>query len=162
VHVLVGEQHRLRCREPFELLNQRRQRQLLLALRGHFRQPVALADGDAEQGRDQRHRLVEPVRAQRQKRLQFGQLHLGRLIALKAGGALQLLDQRMQRTGRVVGRTLVEQTDVGLVGQPRAQLADQTRLANPRLAGHEDDMPFAVFGLLPSPQQQRDLLLAPD
>jgi hypothetical protein len=33
VQVLVGEQHRLRRRKPFELLDQRCQRQLLLALR---------------------------------------------------------------------------------------------------------------------------------
>ena len=34
---------------------------------------------------------------------------LGRIVAREAGGALQLLDHRMQRAGRVVGRALVEQ-----------------------------------------------------
>ena len=39
VHVLVGEQHRLRRREPLELLDQHLQRQLLLALRASVRAP---------------------------------------------------------------------------------------------------------------------------
>ena len=80
----------------------------------------------------------------------------------KAGGALQLLDQRMQRTGRVVRRALVEQAYVGLVLEARAHFPHQTRLADAGLAGQQDDMPLAVFGLLPSAQQQRDLLVAPD
>ena len=40
----------------------------------------------------------------------------------------------MQRAGRVVGRALVEQADVGLVLEPLAQLAHQARLADPGLA----------------------------
>ena len=51
---------------------------------------------------------------------------------------------------------------MGLVLEPRAHFPHQTRLADPRLAGQQDDLPLAVFDLLPSAQQQRDLLLAAD
>jgi hypothetical protein len=37
----------------------------------------------------------------------------------------------MQRAGRVVPRALIEQADMGLVGQPRTQLSHQPRLPIP-------------------------------
>ena len=86
----------------------------------------------------------------------------GGIVARETRRALQLLDQRMQRAGRVVRRALVEQAYVGLALEPRAHFAHQTRLADPRLARQQDDMPLAVFGLLPPAQQQRDLLVAAD
>jgi hypothetical protein len=52
--------------------------------------------------------LVEPVGAARQQRLELLELFFGAIAGCKAGRALQLLDQRMQRTGRVVRRALVE------------------------------------------------------
>jgi hypothetical protein len=162
VHVLIGEQHRLRRREPFELLEQRRQRQLLLALRSQIERRVAAFRRQAEQRRDQRHRLLRPVGAARQEGFELGESRLGRLVARESGRALHLLDQRMQRTGRVVRRALVEQAYVGLVLEPRAHFPHQTRLANSGLAGQQDDMPLAVFGLLPPAQQQRDLLVTAD
>ena len=61
-----------------------------------------------------------------------------------------------------MGRALVEQADVRLALEPRAHFPHQTRLADPGLAGQQDDMPLAVFGLLPSAQQQRDLLVTAD
>ena len=51
---------------------------------------------------------------------------------------------------------------MGLVLEPRAHFAHQTRLANSGLAGQQDDMPLAVFDLLPSAQQQRDFLVTAD
>jgi hypothetical protein len=68
----------------------------------------------------------------------------------------------MQRTGRVVRGALVEQAYVGLILEPRAHFPHQTRLANSGLTGQQDDMPLAIFDLLPSAQQQRDLLVAAD
>ena len=91
-----------------ELLQQRFERQLLLALRRQFERRIALAGRDAEQRRDQRHGLVEPVRAARQQGLELVEPCRRRIIAREPGGALQLLDQRVQRTGCVMGRALVE------------------------------------------------------
>jgi hypothetical protein len=116
VHVLIGQQYRLCGGQALELIDQCFQRQLLLALRRHLERWVAAFCRQAEQRSDQRHRLIEAVGAARQQRLQLGQLHLGRLVALQAGGALELLDHRMEGAGRMMRRALVEQADVGLVG----------------------------------------------
>jgi hypothetical protein len=75
---------------------------LLLALRGQRGQSVAIRRRQAEQRRDQRHRAVELIGATRQQRLELIEPRLGRIVALEASSALQLLDHRMQRAGRVV------------------------------------------------------------
>ena len=162
VHVLVGEQHRLCRREPVQLIDQRFQRQLLPSLRGEVKGWIAIVCRQAEQGRDQRHRLIEAIRAARKKRLQLGKSQVGRIVAREAGAALQLLDQRMERASRVMGRALIEQAQMRLVGQPFTHLAHQARLADPRLPREQHHLAFALTRLPPPTQQQRDLLLAAD
>ena len=51
---------------------------------------------------------------------------------------------------------------MGLILEPLAYFPHQTRLANSGLAGQQDDMPLAVFDLLPLAQEQRDLLVTAD
>ena len=161
MHVLVGQKDRLPGREPLDLADQHFQCQLLLALRRQLGQLVALAGRNAEQRCDQRHRRDEPVRTARQKRHELVQPSLRRILALEAGGALQLLDDGVQRTGRVMGRALAEEADVGLVLEPLAQLAHQARFADPGLTREQHHLALAVARLPPAAQQQGDLLVAP-
>jgi hypothetical protein len=99
VRVLVGEQHRPFRRDPFEPVEERRERQLLLALRGQIERRVATFRRRAEQRRDQRHRLIQPVGAARQQCFVLLELFFGAIAGCETCRALQLLDQRMQRTG---------------------------------------------------------------
>jgi hypothetical protein len=101
---------------------------------GQLRQRVALAGGDPEQRRDQRHRGLEPVCAARQERLKLVDLSRRRVVAREAGGALQLCDHRVERTGLVIRRALAEQVEVGLALELCAQLAHDPGFANPGLA----------------------------
>jgi hypothetical protein len=137
-------------------------RQLLLPLRGQLGQRVATVGRDAEQRGDQRHRLVQLFRAAGQENLQLGESRLRHIVPLEAGGALQLLDQRVQRAGLVIWGALVRQLEMACGREPRAQFPHDPRLADPGLAREQDHLAFAVPGLLPPAQQQRDLLLAPD
>ena len=162
VYVLVDQEHRLFRREALELVNQYFQRALLLALRQQVERRVATFRRQAEQGCDQRYRLVQLVCAARQERLQLVEPGLEQIVVLEGGGALQLLDQRVQRAGRVMGRALIEQADVELVLEPYTQFPNEARLADPRLARQQHHLTFAVPGLLPAAQQKSDLLLTAD
>ena len=59
MQVLVDLKHRAGAGEPRQLLDQDLERALLLPLRAEVRRRVALAARDAEQRREQRHRLVQ-------------------------------------------------------------------------------------------------------
>jgi hypothetical protein len=71
---------------------------------------------------------------------------------LEACGALQLLDGRMQRTGRVVRRALVEHARMGLVRHARPQLSYDPRLADPGFAREQHDLTLAALRLPPAAQ----------
>ena len=114
VHVLVSQEYRLCRRKALQLIDQRLQRQLLLTLRRQFKRRATTLRRQAEQSCDQRYSLLQPVRAARQECLELGELPVGRIVTREAGGALQLLDQRMQGAGGVVRRALVEKRGMGL------------------------------------------------
>ena len=61
MHILVGQQHRARRSEPLQFIEQRLQRQLLLALWGEIKGWVVIVRRQAEQGRDQRQGQLQPV-----------------------------------------------------------------------------------------------------
>ncbi len=84
------------------------------------------------------------------------------IAALDPGGALELLDHRLERTVAVIGQALVAQQAVRAVFQPLAQALDDARLADAGLAGQQHDVALAVTGLLPALEQQGDLVLAAD
>ena len=73
-----------------------------------------------------------------------------------------MLDHRVQRTGLVIRRALVRESEMGLGGDALAQLPHEARLADPGLAREQHHLALAVLRLPPAAQQQRDLLLAPD
>src|SRR5215470_16854106 len=51
---------------------------------------------------------------------------------------------------------------MGLIHNPRAQLFDQTRLADPRLTHNERELTFTLASAFPTAKQQAHLVVAPD
>src|SRR5215472_12273933 len=51
---------------------------------------------------------------------------------------------------------------MGLIHNPRAQLFDQTRLADPRLTHNERELTFTLASAFPTAEQQAHLVVAPD
>src|SRR5215472_7778478 len=93
---------------------------------------------------------------------QLVQLHLGRVLALEPGGALELRDGRVECAVLVVRGAETAQAGVRLVLDPLVQGGGETRLANARLAREQHHPTFTIFGAMPLAQEQVDLFLTPD
>ena len=68
----------------------------------------------------------------------------------------------MERAVLVVRRAEIAQAGVRLAREPLLERAVMPRLADARLAREQHDLTLAAPGSLPAPEQQLDLLLAPD
>src|SRR3954451_722095 len=73
-----------------------------------------------------------------------------------------MLDRRVERGVGIVGRALMPEGDVRLAGEPLAERAGDAGLADPGLAREQHHLALAVAGLLPTVEQECDLLLAPN
>ena len=80
----------------------------------------------------------------------------------KAGGMAELLDHRVERGIRVIGRTLVAQQEMRLAGDRLDQRFADPRLADPGLAGQQNRLAFAARRLPPALEQQAEFLVAAD
>jgi hypothetical protein len=149
VQILEDHQHRLLPVGGFELVQQRREQLLALALRaeaqiaGGIRQRQQVGDqrdlvAVACARRDQGHELVEPL--------------LGRVVLRKAGGAFELCDKGIQRAVLMVRRAEIAQPGVRLAFEALAQRRGQPRLADARLARQKYDLPLARRGAPPAAQ----------
>ena len=161
VHVLEDHQRRPARRLRLELAQQRREGPLAPALRGGQGRGVAVAGRQRQQLGQEGH-VLRGRRGRRQQRLQLGEPRLGRVAAREPGRALEPRDHRVERAVPVVRRAEVAQGDVPLLGQVLLEGGEQPRLADPGLAGQQDDPALAALGLLPAAPQQGQLLLAPD
>ena len=161
--ILEDHQHRPLPREHRELPQQRLERLLLLALGREVRSPVTASGGgrDRQQLGEKRHVLVRWPRRGEQC-LQLGELNLGRVLARETSGAFQLRDGRVQCAVLVVRRAEVAQASVRLACKPLLERSGDARLADARLAGKQYNLTLAALGSLPAPEQQLDLLLAPN
>ena len=162
VQVLEDAQHRLPAGEAGHLLDQDVDRRLPLPLRRRGERRVAPLRRDGQERRDQRGGLARPVRPSRQQGLELVQLGGRRVVPPEAGGPLQVLDRRVERGVDVVGRALVVQPHVRLALEALAEGAGDAGLADPGLAREQHHLALAVAGLLPTVEQERHLLLAPD
>ena len=153
VHVLVGLQHRLIRREARQLLDQCRQRQLLLALRGQVERWIASPVGT-------------PSRAATSGTACPGG-SLPRLAAPRAWPVAPPADRRersrlpvpaarsrVQRAGRMVRRALVEERRMGSPSSRARSARDQARLADAGLAREQHHLALALPRLAPAAQQQ--------
>src|SRR6202030_1459981 len=160
VQVLDHHQHWLLAGEGLELMEQRREQLLALALRGQVDFGCA-ARQQRQQVGDQRD-LVVVANARRDQGRELAELLLGHVVVREAGGAFELRDERMERAVLVVRRAEIAQPGVRLAFEALAQRRAQPRFADARLARQQYDLPLTRIGALPAAQQQVQLLLAPD
>src|SRR5260370_1146488 len=97
-------------------------------------------------------------RGRLEQRLQSVELCTGPAARLKARGPLELHDERVERAVRVVGRAEVAQAHMRLALEPGQQAFSDARLADAGLAREQHDPTLTVLGLIPTAQQQLDLL----
>src|SRR5215471_11334853 len=93
---------------------------------------------------------------------QLVELLLGHVVAREAAGTFGLGDERVERAVLMVGRAEIAQPRVRLALDALRQHRSDARLADPRLARKQHDAALAGFCLLPAPQQQVELFVAPD
>src|SRR5580704_12440652 len=81
---------------------------------------------------------------------------------LEPGRPLELADEWIQRTVGMVRRAEMAQRDVGLGLEPLFKRQGNVRLTDTRLSGEHHRATFTPLGMLPSTQQQLELLVTPD
>ena len=144
------------------MIDQRRDRRILLLLRRQLERRIAISGRYGQQRGKQRRDLLDVAMSGCDRGLQARQRQRGRILAVEAEREFELLGERIERGGRVVGRALERDLSVAVARDPLENLLDDARLADTGLAELDHDLAIAVLGLLPAPHQQRDLLLAVD
>jgi hypothetical protein len=95
-----------------------------LHLRREGQRRIALAGRDPEQGCEQGHDLVRPVARTAERRLELGELRLGRFIAIEPRGPFQQADHRVESAVGVVRGAVVAERRVRLITETLAQRPD--------------------------------------
>ena len=158
MRVLKYHQHRPAARERFELMQQRLEQFLALALRAQ----IEIRSGIWQrQQLGQQLDLIIPAGAGCEQSPQLAEFLLSPLVAREAGGAFDLGDERVKRAVMMVRRAEITQPGVRLARDCLRQCHGEARLADPGLPRKQHHAPFAIFRLLPAPKQQVDLFVAP-
>jgi hypothetical protein len=117
--------------------------------------------GQRQQLAQQRDIFIIP-RPRREKRPQFAELLLDRVVASEAGGAFELGDEGVQRAVLMMRRAEIPQARMGLGSDVLRKRDREPRLANARFAGNRHHPTFTALRLLPAADKQLDFLLTPD
>ena len=140
-------------------MQQRLEQLLALALRAE----IEVGGGIRQrQQLGQQRDFVIAARTGREQLPQLAELLLDRVVAREPGGAFELDDERVERAVLMVRRAEIAQPRVRLALDALRQRRGQARLADARLARDQHHPPLAGLRLLPAPQQQIELLVAPD
>jgi hypothetical protein len=131
-------------------------------LRRHRDRAVALVAGNREHRCDEAQVLARPAILADDQRFEFVELLFGRVVAREAQGALEIVDDRVQRAVGVVGRAMEAQAGCVIGFETPAQLAQHPALADARLAGKQHHLAFAILRQLPALDQQAEFVLAAD
>jgi len=105
---------------------------------------IALAGCDRKKRGDERRRCSRLLGAKRQRCLKLVELLLGRVLRPDAGGALELSDEGMKRTVRVVGRTLIAHPAVASQRKSFAKRCHDPRFTDSRLTGNQHNLTLAL------------------
>src|SRR6266702_8491336 len=144
------------------MIDQRRDGRVLLLLRRQIKRWIAISGRYRQKRGKQRRDLLDVAMGGGDRGLQARQRQRGRILAVEAEGEFELLGERIERRGGIVGRALERDLPVAITRDPLEYLLDDARLADAGLAELDHDLAVAVLGLLPAPHQKRDLLLAID
>ncbi len=96
------------------------------------------------------------------QRFELVELLLGRVVTREPQGALEIVDDRVERAVDVVRRAMEAQACRALFFQMPAQLAQDAALADARLAGQQHHLAFAVLRQVPALDQETEFVLAAD
>ena len=159
VGVLEHDQDGALRRYAVELVEKRRESHLSLLLRADRQRRVAPVRRHRQQLGDERHIAWHIPRRRLEQGLQLVELRSGAAARLEARGPLELRNERVERAVRMVGRAEIAKASMRLALEPRQQAFGDARLADAGLAGEQHDPTLAELGLIPTAQQQLDLLL---
>ena len=104
MRILEHQQRRPPAGEALELRDQRLLRLLALGWRCQLQCGIALGSRDRQQSREQGCGSAHLVGAEGHQPLQLVELLLGAILAVKAGRALELVDDRVERAARIERR----------------------------------------------------------
>src|SRR5262249_56305403 len=110
---------------------------------------------------DERHVARQICRRWLEQRDQLVELRAGAAVRFEAGRLLELCNDRMERTVRMVRRAEIAKAGMGLALDPGQQGFGDARLADARLARKQQDSTLAGVGLIPPPLKQPHFLLPP-
>src|SRR5262249_4342871 len=113
-----------------------------------------------QHGGDESQILARPPVVTDDQRFQLVKPSLRRVLAAELKSTLEIVDDRKERAVDVIGRAMEAQTAGALLLQARAQLAQDTALADARLPGQHHHLAFAVLRQVPALHQQADFLFA--
>jgi hypothetical protein len=82
--------------------------------------------------------------------------------ARQPGRPAELVDKGVKRAVLIIGRAEIAQTNMRLGVEPLRHYRGDSRLANAGFAGDQHDLAVTGLGARPAPQQQLDLLVAPN
>src|SRR6185312_451760 len=125
------------------------------------RRRVALAAGNRHEMRQQRDHVSALAEAVGEL-LELRQPLVGRVVMGELGGALQLLEDRIERAVGMEGRAIVMQLRPVRLGELPRHGMGEARLADAGLADQKHHLPLTAPRLLPAVEQQRDLDVAAD
>src|SRR6185312_8756666 len=161
VQVLGDDEQRLALRRMYQQSAQGVERRLFLLWPLDHRRRVALAAGNRHEVRQERDHVAALAEALGEV-LELAQPLVGRVVVSELGGALQLLEDRIERAVGMEGRAVVvERRQVGR-GKLRRHRVGKPRLADTGLADQQHHLVLAGLRLLPAVEQQRDLDVAAD
>ena len=159
VGVLEDHQHRAAARLGFELVEQRLEQFLPLALRAEIE--VRGGTWQRKQLVQQRYIILIP-RAWRDQCPQLAELGVDRLVAGEPGGAFELRDEGIERAVLMMRRAEMAQAGMRLGSDLLGESDREPRLADARLAEDQDHSTFAALRLLPAADKQFNFLLTPN
>ncbi len=162
VQILECDHQRLLARKAEEMIDQRRDGRILLLLRRQLQWRIAVTGRNGQQRGKQRRNLLDVAMSGSDRGLQARQRLHGRILAIETERVFELLGERIERRGGVIGRALERDLSMAVTGDPFEDFLDDARLADAGLAELDHDLALALLGLLPAPHQQRNLLLAVD
>jgi hypothetical protein len=131
--ILEDHQHRLFVRQPINLPQDSLNCSLPSLLRGEIKRGQTMSGRDRQQPRQQGHILTGRGRRAKE-RLQLVDLHVGRIIPLKASAMFELADDWEERAVPAMWRAIVKKSWMCVSSETFLKRRDQPRLADARLA----------------------------
>jgi hypothetical protein len=154
VGVLEQHHRRLLAGDGHRRVDECTQCLVLEFLRRHRDRPVALLARDREHRRDEPKVPARPAVLAEDQRFELVEFLLGRVVAREPQGALEIVDDRVERAVGVIRRAMEAQACRVIGLETPAKLAEDAALADARLAGQQHHLAFAILRKVPALHQE--------